>query len=292
MALGMVLVNGGGKNDSSAGRWRTDSSSTGKITEWFLSERLFLLSLVSFLQVEPRLVVILVPPSLDVLLLSEPQWKGRRVFVCPPTAATVCAKVRGGSHRYCTKDIICALQGTEQRNTLPMNVTNKLKRNFSVHSFLQMLYSEGCSQSRSQLLCDFAHEQSWVPTEPTVCVWGLRAELRRCWSQTDGKDFFYPNFLRFLTNPILPICKQLLAPAATATPKIKAQLRRKYKAQKHYFKRYSRIHAILSLNQGIRLKTQKGPDKIEMVKRRCTEPHSYIESEERDDRHNRRHTLL
>lgn len=152
MVSGIVFVNKGGKNDSSAGCWETDSSSTGKTTEWFLSERLFLLSLVPFLQAESRLLV-LVPPSLEVLLLSEPPWKGRPVFACPSTAATVCAKDRGRSHvRHAIlfteqTDIAQKILPVPCRNqsrgshlhyldTTYLNRINKLKLHVSVQGFL------------------------------------------------------------------------------------------------------------------------------------------------------------
>ena len=48
----------------------------------------------------------------------------------------------------------------------------------------------------------------------------------------------------------------------------------------------------LSPNQVVRLQTQKGHDKIGVIKRLCGEPHSYVvEVEEKEYRCNRRHIL-
>lgn len=98
------MVSGTGKENcstGSAGLWQNDTSSTGKTTERLLGDRLcFLLpvfSFGSFFQFEPRLVGILVPLLLDVLVLSDPQSKEGRVFVFPPTSATICGKDSGKS---------------------------------------------------------------------------------------------------------------------------------------------------------------------------------------------------
>lgn len=94
------------------------------------------------------------------------------------------------------------------------------------------------------------------------------------------------------TRTVLPICKQLLDPAAKSTASIKAQLTKKCGAQKGYYDKSSRPLAPLLPNQVVRLQTQKGHEKLGMVRSNCGEPRSYVVvSEGREYRRNRRHLL-
>lgn len=209
---------------------------------------------------------------------------------------------------------------TDQLNTITsLNVINKLKRHFSVHGSPQTLYSDGGSQYTSQLFRDFA--RSWdfahvasspeYPQSNGLCERAVRSAKKLLeTTKRDGTDF-YLNLLHIRNMPrdeilgspaqrlfsrrtrtILPICKQLLTPAAKATADVKAQLTRKREAQKRCYDRSSKPLAPLSPNQVVRLQTQKGHDKIGVVKRRCVEPRSYVvDSEGREYRRNRRHIL-
>ncbi len=94
------------------------------------------------------------------------------------------------------------------------------------------------------------------------------------------------------TRTVLPICKQLLKPAAKPTASVKAQLTKKCRAQKCHYDKSSKPLAPLSPNQVVRLQTQKGHEKLGTVRRRCDEPRSYVVvSEGREYRCNRRHLL-
>lgn len=77
------------------------------------------------------------------------------------------------------------------------------------------------------------------------------------------------------TQTILPICQQLLTPAAKATTEVKAQLSRKREAQKRYYDRSSKPLAPVWPNQVVRLETQKEHNKREETVRRAIQAHTW-----------------
>lgn len=94
------------------------------------------------------------------------------------------------------------------------------------------------------------------------------------------------------TRTTLPICKQLLRPTAKATTKVKSELQKRRTTQKRYYDKTSKPLTPLAPNQVVRLQTTKGYDKVGIVKKKCTEPRSYVvESEGKEYRRNRRHIL-
>ena len=94
------------------------------------------------------------------------------------------------------------------------------------------------------------------------------------------------------TRTTLPVCKQLLKPAAKTTASVKAQLTKKQSAQKRFYDKTSKLLVPLTPNQVVRLQTQKGHDKMGVVRKKCDEPRSYmVESEGKEYRRNRRHIL-
>ena len=197
-----------------------------------------------------------------------------------------------------------------------MTVINKLKRHFSVHGIPQKLYSDNGTQYTSQAFArswDFQHVTS-SPEYPQSNGLSERAvrSARRLLETTerDGKDF-YLNLLgtrnmprdnilgspaqRLLsrrTRTILPICKQLLKPAARTPTSMKAQLTKKRRTQKHDYEKTNKPLHPLEPDQVVSLQTQRGHDKVGVVKRRCDEPLSYVvDSEGKEYRRNRRHIL-
>ena len=84
----------------------------------------------------------------------------------------------------------------------------------------------------------------------------------------------------------------MLKPAARTPTSIKAHLTKKRRTQKHYYDKTSKPLRPLEPDQVMRLQTQRGHDKVGVVKRRCDEPLSYVvDYEGKEYRRNRRHIL-
>ncbi|KAJ8277531.1 hypothetical protein GJAV_G00076230 [Gymnothorax javanicus] len=141
-------------------------------------------------------------------------------------------------------------------------VINKLKRHFTVHGIPQTLYSDNGTQFTSQAFCDFSTLWDFLhvtssPEYPQSNGLSERAvrSAKKLLETTkrDGTDF-YLNLLNIWNMPrvkilgspaqrllsrrtrtTLPVCKQLLKPAAKATTNIQAQLTKKRRAQKRCY---------------------------------------------------------
>ncbi|CAL9699765.1 unnamed protein product [Knipowitschia caucasica] len=198
-------------------------------------------------------------------------------------------------------------------------VIKKLKRNFSVHGIPEKLYSDNGTQFTSQTFRDFV--TSWefehvtsspeFPQSNGLSERAVRSAKRLLeTTKRDGTDFYlYLLHLRNTprdnilgspaqrlfsrrTRSTLPVCKTMLKPAAKVTTTIKAQLTKKRKAQKQHFDKSSKPLTPLTQNQVVRLQTQKGHDKIGVIRRVCSEPRSYVvESDGKQYRRNRQHIL-
>ncbi|KAK0155576.1 hypothetical protein N1851_002056 [Merluccius polli] len=96
-----------------------------------------------------------------------------------------------------------------------------------------------------------------------------------------------------VTRTNLPVSKHLLKPKPLNSGTVHNHLSKKRENQKKFYNRGSQPLTPLHNSQVVRLQTEKGHDKIGIVKMAAAEPRSYlVELEGREYRRNRRHLLL
>lgn len=90
----------------------------------------------------------------------------------------------------------------------------------------------------------------------------------------------------------MPISRRLLEPKSMNSKMIHTHLSKKREGQKRFYNRGSRPLSPLQDSRVVHLQTEKGHDRIGIIKRATAKPRSYlVESEGREYRRNRRHLL-
>ena len=94
------------------------------------------------------------------------------------------------------------------------------------------------------------------------------------------------------TRCVLHVAKKLLVPKALNTRHVSSRLKLKRQQQKSYHDQHAKPLLPLRSQQVVRLQTDKGYQKVGVVKQPAPQPRSYIvEAEGKEYRRNRRHLL-
>ena len=95
------------------------------------------------------------------------------------------------------------------------------------------------------------------------------------------------------TRGVLPVAKKLLTPKALNSRHVSSRLELKRQQQKAYYDQHAKPLPPLNPKQVVRLQTEKGYEKVGIVKRPAAQPRSYIvEAGGKEYRRNRRHLLV
>jgi transposase InsO family protein len=219
--------------------------------------------------------------------------------------------------------LVDSYSGWYEMNTLPdiksKTVIQKLKRHFAGHGIPQKLMTDNARQFTSSEFTEFAQQWDFdhITSSPTYpqsnglaerAVQSAKALLDRC--RRDGSDLYLAllnlrntprdgvlgspaqRLMSRRTRTSLPAKMESLRPQAMNTTKVAAQLKKKRQQQKVHYDKTSRPLPPLKAEQVVRLETNKGFDRIGIVKGPAPYPRSYIVTVEgKDYRRNRKQIL-
>ena len=199
------------------------------------------------------------------------------------------------------------------------SVITKMKQHFAVHGIPSKLLTDNGPQFASRQFKSFASEWSFehVTSSPYFpqsngfaenAVKQAKNLLEKC--KKDGSDPLLgllnlrnvprdqvlgspaQRLMSRRTRCVLHVAKELLVPKALNTRHVSSRLKLKRQQQKSYHDQHAKPLLPLRSQQVVRLQTDKGYQKVGVVKQPAPQPRSYIvEAEGKKYRRNRRHLL-
>ena len=199
------------------------------------------------------------------------------------------------------------------------SVITKMKQHFAVHGIPSKLLTDNGPQFASRQFKSFASEWSFehVTSSPYFpqsngfaenAVKQAKNLLEKC--KKDGSDPLLDllnlrnvprdqllgspaqRLMSRRTRCVLHVAKKLLVPKALNTRHVSSRLKLKRQQQKSYHDQHAKPLLPLRSQQVVRLQTDKGYQKVGVVKQPAPQPRSYIvEAEGKGYRRNRRHLL-
>jgi hypothetical protein len=198
-------------------------------------------------------------------------------------------------------------------------IISKMKRMFATHGIPSKVISDNARYYTSQEFKNFS--QSWdfshITSSPTYPQSnGLAERAVQCAkkllerTKRDGSDFYLAllnsrnvprdstlgssaqRLMSRRTRTTLPTAPSLLQPKSLSHKRVHFQLRKKRKQQKEYYDKSAKPLSILKPNQTVRMQTDRGFDRLAIVKQTASEPRSYVvDTGNGEYRRNRRHLL-
>ena len=219
--------------------------------------------------------------------------------------------------------LVDSYSGWFEMNTLSdlssRTVIQKMKRHFAVHGIPTRLLTDNGPQFSSREFEKFASEWSFehVTSSPYFpqsnglvenSVKRAKNLLDKC--KKDGSDPLLgllnlrnvprdqilgspaQRLMSRRTRCVLPVAKKLLTPKTLNSRDVSSRLKLKRQQQKYYYDQHAKPLPPLSPQQVVRLQTNKGYQKLGVVKQPAAQPRSYIvQAEGKEYRRNRRHLL-
>ena len=204
------------------------------------------------------------------------------------------------------------------KDTTSRTIIQKLKYHFAAHGVPAKLISDNASYFVSREFQSFSNEWNFVhvtsspnfPQSNGLAENGVKQAKRLLEkSKKDSSDVYMGLLnLRNIPKESLPspaqrllgrrtrtplhVSKALLKPVVVSTQQVSRQLRKCRLTQKRYYDKTARPLKPLKINQTVRMQTDKGHDRLAVVKNSLNMPRSYtVVADGREYRRNRRHLL-